>query len=53
MILALMSSTALIVLGALLIGIGIYFLFRRRFVLAVVLIVVGVLLGGLDILGVL
>jgi hypothetical protein len=51
--LALLGTTAAIVLGALLIVIGVYFLIKRRFILAVVLIVVGVIFGGLDIFGIL
>jgi LPXTG-motif cell wall-anchored protein len=47
------TGTLIVILGAVLIGFGIYYLVKRSWLWGIVLIAVGVLIGGLHILEVL
>ena len=51
-LLASVTVPVLWVVGAVLIVAGIVYMFRRRMLLGVVLLIIGILLGGLNIFGV-
>lgn len=51
-ILAAAAVTATVAIGVVLIIVGAIYLYRRRMVLGAVLLIIGILLGGLNIFGV-